>query len=224
MKECNTLIESDETVLDYEADNLLQDSLEPASPRSQELRDFEAYNRTTLPILVEANLRAIVESQIAPIEERVRAMVVDIVRTCQSTVARNFLTISSPSSNNSQLQSSSQIKPSIENSVHSHRDSTQLSMDGMGGNSLDFFREPPHLNAEASALVPDLTHAPYSVTESQSQNSDSGYGSLPNTCGCSCHHYLNTSNLANGKKLLYCVMDPLLMRYLRPLSLSTMCF
>ena len=55
-------------ISDYEAEEAYAENVEPSSPRSEELRNFETYNRTALPLLVEANLRAIVDSQIAPIE------------------------------------------------------------------------------------------------------------------------------------------------------------
>lgn len=195
-------------MLDYEVDHPSPESQEPSSPRSRELRDFEIYNRTTLPLLVEANLRAIVESQIAPIEERVRAMVVDIVRTCQSTIARNYhLTIAPTSSASNRMRSSSPATASAETTFPTIVEPTQKAVNDATGNSFDFFREPPHLNAEASASVPGPVYNPTDVTECQNPSSDSGYGSLQERCGCSCHDYSNAWNTANGKKLSSCVLN-----------------
>ena len=183
------------------------------SPRSQELRDFEAYNRTTLPLLVEANLRAIVESQIAPIEERVRAMVVDIVRTSQSTVARNFhFTIAPASIAGDRMQSSSQTIASPERAMHTHGEPAQTDSVGIVDNSLNFFREPPHLNAEASASAPGPVSDYNSFSRHQNSYSDSGYASLPSSCNCSCHGYSHSWITANGEKLSKCVSDPKLIR------------
>lgn len=199
--------------LDYEAGDLSLESFQPSSPRSQELRDFENYSRRTLPILVEANLRAIVESEIAPIEERVRAMVVDIVRTCQSTVARNFhITVRPASTAEDQMQSSSQVISSPEITTPRQRESAQPSIETPVANSLDFFREPPHLNMEAGTLFPELTYDYSSVTLGRNHNSDSGYSSLPNSCQCSCHECSNTWNTANGESSLNSIYDLQLMR------------
>ena len=183
---------------DYETDDITLENLEPVSPRSQGLRDFENYSQTALPLLVEANLRAIVETQNAPIEERVRAMFVNIVRTCQSTVARNFhLTVSQPSSANGRMQSSSQTIAPAETNVHTRTERGNSSRDDTTDDSLDFSREPPHLNAEVSApFLGPLGN----VTGSQGPNSDSGFESSPFSCACSCHDYSNTWNVANGKK------------------------
>ena len=200
---------SDVAILDYKAEDFPLDNLEPSSPASRELRDFETYNRTALPLLVEANLRAIVESQIAPIEERVRAMVVDIVRTCQSTVARNFhLTIAPTSLANSRTQSSSEVSASAGIAVGDHGEPAQVPMDRTADSPMEFFPElshlnletsaPPHLNSEASGslqVIPQLE----SITENMNQDSDLGFTSPLFPCGCSCHDYSNNWNTANGE-------------------------
>ena len=148
---------------------------------------------------MEANLRAIVESQIAPIEERVRAMIVDIVRTCQSTVARNFnLVIAPTSSADDRTQSHSQTVTLAEVGVHTREEPARSHRNGTADDPLDLYREPPHLDAEASATIP----YPVSMgTGSQNHSSDSGYSSIPHSCACSCHNDSNTENVANGKKL-----------------------
>ena len=200
MEEHRKPVKSDLAILDYEVDDHPPESLEPSSPRSRELRDFEIYNRTTLPLLVEANLRAIVESQVAPIEERVRAMVVDIVRTCQSTVARNYhLTISKTSSAKNRMRSSSPATAAAETTVPTIVEPAQEAVNDATGNSLDFFREPPHLNAEASASVPGPVYNHTDFTEYQNPSSDSGYGSLQERCGCFCHDYSNAWNTENSE-------------------------
>ena len=203
MKGCTNHLKSDIVALDYQEDDLSLESLEPSSSRSQELRDFDTYNRTTLPLLVEANLRAIVESQIAPIEERVRAMVVDIVRTCQLTVARDYqLTIAPASLANDRTQPSNQTIASAESSGQTDREPIQTPWYRTAG--LDSFHEPPHANAEASASLPGPTHNHSSATESQNSNSDSGYSSLGFTCSCSCHDHPNPPNTPDGKKFSTC--------------------
>ncbi len=196
---------SDLITIDYEAEKPSPKNLERSSPRSQELRDFDAYNRTALPLLVEANLRALVETQIAPIEEYVRAMVVDIVRSCQSTVVRNFrLTITPTPLPDDRAHSYFQTVTSVEHDMQTHEDPAQISTHDTAGNSTDFYKEPPHLNTEAIASPQNLVHEYNSFTGSQFLSSDSGYGSLPGplACSCPCHECSNDRNTANGKKFL----------------------
>lgn len=211
MKGCTGPFKSDIVALDYEEDEF--ETCQASSPRSQELRDFDNYNRTNLPLLVEANFRAIVNPQIAPIEEHVRALVIDLVRTCQSTVARNFqLTIASASLANDRTESSDQTIASTESAVQTDGEPIQTFGDGTAG--MDFFREPPHVNAEASSSLPgpmyEYNHD--SVTSNQNPKSDSGYASLPVSCSCSCHDYSNPSITANSKKPLICAPNLQLMQ------------
>ena len=202
LEELKKSFRADLIILDYEADEISAETVGPSSPRSEELRNFETYSRTALPILVEAQLRAIVESQFAPIGERVRSMVVDIVRTSQSTVARNFnLMIASTFSADDRTQPHSQTVTQAEIGVHTREVPARLTMNDTADNPLDLYREPPHLNAEASATT---LGSASSVTGTQNLSSDSGYSSTPNSCGCFCHGYSNTWNTANSKKLSNC--------------------
>ena len=195
---------------DYEADEASAESVEPSSPRSEELRNFEAYNRTALPLLVEANLRAIVESRIAPIEEHVRARIVDIVRTSQSTVARNFNLMNAPTSSaDDRTQPHSQTVTLADLRTQSREEPARTSGDDSTDHPSELYREPPHLNAEASAT----SLGPLSSRqEFQNLSSDSGYSSIANSCACSCHDYSNTWSTANSKKLSNCAADFQLMK------------
>ena len=211
-------LRADLPTLDYEADDITPDSLESSSSRSQELRDFEVYNRTTLPLLVEASLRPIIGSQVAPIGE----MVIDVVRTCQSTVARNFdLMIAPTSSADDRTQPHSPTVTLTEIGIHTREESARLSMNDTADESLDLYHEPPHLNAEASATNLGPVS---SVTGTQVSSSDSGYSSIPNSCACFCHGYSNTGNTANGKKLSTCAPNFQLMIYSGPSSCESCTF
>ena len=163
---------------------------------------------------MEAHLRAIVDSEIAPIEERVRAMVVDIVRTSQSTVARNFnLTIAPMPSADDRTQPHSQTVTLAELGTTTREELARLPRDDTADNPSDLYREPPHLSTEASTISPDPVH---SVPGSQNLSSDSGYSSLPNTCACFCHDYPHSwstaRDTANSKKLPNCALDFPLMK------------
>lgn len=201
-------IKSHLTTSDYDVDDRTLINLDSPSPRSQELRDFEAYNRTTLPLLVEANLQAIVESQVAPIEERVRTMVVDIVRTCQSTVARNFHLMVAPAlSANVRMQSSTQTAATTEVAGQTYEGSVDPLMDETRRDSLNSFREPPHLNLEASASALGSIYNYSSIAGSWNQSSDSGYPSISFSCSCSCHQSNNIGNTTNGEELSNCSLN-----------------
>ena len=128
-----------------------------------------------------------------------RAIVVDIVRTCQSTVAHNFQLTIAPASLANRTQSSHQTAASNENAGQTDAEPTQTLGNGTAG--LEFFNEPPYVNAEASASLLGLVYDHSSATGYQNQGSDSGYSSLPFSCSCSCHGYSNTWNTATGKKL-----------------------
>ena len=142
------------------------------------------------------------ETQIAPIEEGLRAMVVDIVRTCQSTIARNYNIMIAPTSlANDQTQPNSQTVTPGESSANIREESARLPRIDAADNLSELYREPPHLNAEASATTPGPVS---SVIAPQNLSSDSGYSSIFNPCACICHGYSNNGSTEKGKKLPNC--------------------
>ena len=200
--ESRNAVRADLTIPDYGIQDLPAENVEQWSPRSLELREFETYNRTALPLLVEAHLRALMESEIAPIEERVRAMVIDILRDCQSTVARRFhMTRSSTLLANNQMPALSQATTLDQADVHMSTEYPQLPTDETAEGPLNFFHELPHVTSESGASLPGpMTTA----TGFQDRSSDSGYASLRTSCGCSCHENSDNSDLANGEKRSDC--------------------
>jgi hypothetical protein len=60
------------------------------SPESSRLAEFEAFSRSELPRLVEANLQAMAQAETKPIEAKLKELLVDIVRRCQSTVSQRW--------------------------------------------------------------------------------------------------------------------------------------
>ena len=82
----------------------------------------------------------------------------------------------------------------------------QQSTNDAAGNPQEFFREPPHLNTDASRPLA----GPLSSSELQIPVSDSGYSSLQ-SCSCSCHDHPNPSNLIRGEKPFNCLLDVQLM-------------
>jgi hypothetical protein len=165
----------------------------PPSPASQEIVDFESYSRRALPTLVEANLQAIVGAEMAPIEESLRTLLVDIVRRCQSTVAQNFQRLhgAKPNSN------SSTRSPSL-GSVPIQQPLPQPSIVNQ---ALHHYQEPPFQSLEAGvsdwgSRLENHVH----VEGSQAPFSDSGYGSAVNhdPCDCPCHLNNNFGDAVSG--------------------------
>ena len=136
------------------------------------------------------------ESQVAPIEERGRAMVADIVRTCLSTVAHTFRSLNELDRIPSSVP---QASASNEITTHAHEEPDHGSAPDTAGNSLDFFREPSPLNAEASASLPTPMYDHDNSINRQSQSQDSGYGTLAEPCDCTCHNVSDTWNKMMGK-------------------------
>ena len=159
------------------------ESFTPVSPASQELQEFEAYNRTALPQLVEAHLQAIISPEMKPIEESLRVRFVDIVRRCQSTVEENFRIARG---SKAVTRDSNQLPASqLEQNVSFRQDQTSAS--APENSVTDFFHEPPHVATGENnpfATLPPNINAPDPLP---SQSVDSTYGSLPEPCGCVCH-------------------------------------
>ena len=142
---------------DFEAQVQLPESFAPSSPATQELEEFEAYNRRALPRLVEANLQAMVNTEMVPLEENLRRLLVDIVRRCQSTVAENFR-VTRPSkrvSPNSPQQPSPQAISPLPTGGEKFFTDSQLLAPTVAGTTSGFFEEPPHMHVEAGPSCPE---------------------------------------------------------------------
>lgn len=178
----------------------LPESLAPSSPATQELEEFEAYSRRALPRLVEANLQAMVNTEMVPLEENLRRLLVDIVRRCQSTVAENFR-VTRPSrkvpTNSPQHSSSQAISSSPTGGEKSLTDS-QLLAPTVAGTTSGFFEEPPHVHVEAGPSCPRPPEGTNSLELPQNQLTDSGYGGSLEACDCSCHLSFEIGDIVNG--------------------------
>ena len=157
-----------------------------SSPQSQELQNFEAYNRRVLPQLVEASLSAAISNDLAPLEERVRSIVGDIIRTCQSTVFQNFQRLNTSGSPRPGLvvnPPASMLRPIIGaegNDTSTHIGSSTPS-------TSRFYQEPPHLNSDRTFASFETLRNYDSPQQRNNQSSDSGYGSITRGCQCACH-------------------------------------
>ena len=167
---------------DYEHDS--PSRTEAPSPQSRELADFEAYSRTELPRLVEANLQILVNAEISPIEESLKSMLVDIVRRCQSTVAQNYDRIHPSSSQERESTSSQVLNTSFLSQAEDININGDLSTAGRQQpleqpahryeiNTAAFFEEPPLQCTSTMDMQPGAYHRDLAA-----QSSDSGYGSF----------------------------------------------
>ena len=144
-----------------------------ASPASQEIADFETYSSRALPLLVEANLQALVSAEMAPLEDSLRTLLVDIVRRCQSTVAQNF----------QRLQGA---KPGVGSASSLTPDALPCGppQPAKINQALLHYQEPPFqaTDVAVSNTIPLIPHE-------RTPFSDSGYGSGVNQvwCDCPCH-------------------------------------
>ena len=167
---------------------------------SSDLRKFEDYNRTTLPLLVEASLRAVVNVEVAPIQEQLRTILVDIVRSCQATVAQNFELLSNQSATTRVPRQASSYEtnlPQIVEEESSERE--EGSGEGVDTRGPNFFVEPPHLNEEMITSVPVASNCPPNQDSTLARTSDSGYASQSNFCGCLCHFTNGLSSTLYGR-------------------------
>ena len=178
----------------------LPESFAPSSPATQELEEFEAYNRRALPRLVEANLQAMVNTEMVPIEENLRRLLVDIVRRCQSTVAENFRLTRPPSkvSTNSLQQSSSEAISPLQTRGETSLPHSQLLAPNIADITLGFFEEPPHVHMEAGSSYPRPPEGTDRLEPPQDQFTDSGYGGFLEACDCNCHVGLEIDDIVNG--------------------------
>ena len=156
-----------------------------SSPNSQGLSDFETYSKTELPRLIEANLQVMVDAEVAPLEENIKLLLVDVVRRCQSTVAQNYGRIkSSADITASQLEEKS--VPAVEPQHLQHTNARD-------GGSIHLsseeppFRGPPVLFPESAASVDRVEIDSFEGQKPYPEFlSDSDYEILLNGSECQC--------------------------------------
>ncbi len=128
----------------------------------------------------------------APIEDSLRNLLVDIVRRCQSTVAQNYQHIQSTQA----TSSSGPVHLPTEDEDMRHPIVDDLPLQGgiQYGLYSDWFGVVPQssgestsLNAEASTSAPIPSPEQDSLSRSRSEQSDSGYSSQGQKCQCLCH-------------------------------------
>ena len=147
---------------------LEQDS---ASPPSDHLQDFDAYNRRHLPRLVDAHLSASISSDLAPLEEKMREMLADTIRTCQFIVFQKYQMLNMRRSS-PQVDQISFLRSS-SNSICQLSEETHINQPGLSQvlNTEPVYVEPDQIAFSQSAI------AQTPLSAHQSFGPDSGYGS-----------------------------------------------
>ncbi|KAL9003955.1 MAG: hypothetical protein Q9188_003204 [Gyalolechia gomerana] len=156
--------------------------LKGQSPQSQDVAEFDRYTQTELPLLVEANLQHL----IAPLEEGLKAMLVDIVRRCHSTVAQNYnrrektLSSDNPRSEvepSDAVMSFDAVKTASGNQCTDlqHPEITGEGNELTNNDITNFFDEPRWLDPSLFGPLPEID-----PSLSLSNLSDSGYRSWEN--------------------------------------------
>ena len=123
-------------------------------------------------------------AEIAPLEESLKAMLVDIVRRCQSTVAQNYSRIQTtpaterPVANNEPSAAASsfdveQMTSDTLGMTSQHPQSTEQSSSYAIDDTTRLFGEPPHLNLDELESLPNIDFG-----SSHNNMSDSGYSSF----------------------------------------------
>ena len=155
---------------------------------------------------MEANIRVVVDTEMKPIEENLRSLVVDMVRRCQSTVEENFRMSRRPRLGDGidpSLQEPG-IIPSSQADENCRSNDSQSPEVNAENRVTDFFHEPPHLAMDVGSSYTEL---PLNINPSESSQSplvDSGYGSsMQGPCSCICH-YMHRLDLLTGGMDLPC--------------------
>ena len=151
------------------------------SSESRELQDFEDYNRTEVPLLVEIRLQAELDTSMASVAENLRPRLVDIVRECQSIAAENFRAsrVSRPNTACSSITEDNQAGRSGRYERQLISNTTQP--------TAGYYRELPHEESHADDLFPEPVLNCNEEDRHQSLTNDSGYEECHPSCECSCH-------------------------------------
>ena len=184
--------------IDQSIDIELEQALVPSSEcQTPNFWSFDELNQQAVLALVDAHLRVRFRAQMGPMEDRLRAEIVDIVRKCQSAVAASFQSSPEPLTS---LVGATQPSLDLQRAsqpfmVGSSNQASEAQAPMAANISPSFLQEPPFVDFDDVSLVQQLRP----VRLSQSQINDSGYGSQDSRCDCSCHTAPGSSRSPNGE-------------------------
>ena len=169
----------------------------PGSPGSQEQREYDNYTRTELPLLVEASIQSVIDTEMTPIEENVKKILVDIVRDCQSKMARKYEQMKrTRSSASPSTQHSSQGFTTAQTTEEVSIPNSQTSLSDPSRPLTLLNNESPYVAINTVPAGVEEFHENVSRQSHQSQLD--GYGSSFESCFCNCHINTNTNEPSNG--------------------------
>ncbi|KAH0545448.1 hypothetical protein FGG08_000449 [Glutinoglossum americanum] len=179
------------------------------SPTSNEISSYEAFSRRELPRLVRRQLEAAVENEVQPIEEELKARLVEIVRDCQASVFLMYrdqrqTLLPAPTRNAERLSATA---TGDDLPLLNPRTEPPIQADGAPGDAAAGVLTPLYqhgLPEDVGAACPDLQQTRQAQTRpqnaGQAEFSDSGYHSLVSAYRCSDirHGYATRSSVAAG--------------------------
>jgi hypothetical protein len=174
----------------------------PPSPSSRELANYEAYARTELPRLVEATLEALVRAETEPLEERLKPLLVGVVRDCLSTLGRRWSMIKDARSASASALVSTQYRASGDPIEPQDRQTSSMHTSNITETCAPLpditaastivevsYQGPQLLSPEQSRTTAEAFEKSHSVSKQpigHQRLSDSGYGTLEYEYPCLC--------------------------------------
>jgi hypothetical protein len=173
----------------------------PPSPSSQEVADYEAYQRTELPRLVEAMLEAMFQARTDHFEERHKLNFLDIVQSAQSSLNHRWEIRKAQSSSSRALQLSSKAADDHNLASGPQRISNPTVMQSATtttNSSLapSAYEIPPPLDRFGELLSREVLQDTQNLAPLHPQisdSNDSGYGSLTFEGWCQCPSIVDLS-------------------------------
>lgn len=175
------------TMIDYEAEDSESKATTSYMSGTPEFEEFEAYFRRELPHAVEARLWSEMNSDRAPIAEALRALLADVLPSCQSMVAENF-------------RKNRALKTSICNTPQSSLPPLITYPVGPGADAFPIYHEPTppasvhqhtiHLRDSTNASTETHAQATPSTENHELNHDQFGYSedrAPPMSCICPCH-------------------------------------
>jgi hypothetical protein len=172
----NVLIAS----LDYDDSELRYQDDAPQSPSSREFAAFEQYSQDNLPKRVHDAVEALLDKHVIPIEESIKRLLPEVVRSCQAQMFKDWAQLKSGSGSETAQMAMSE-NPEREHGVHQEDHSEPpLARPATWNESIsNFYIEPE----------PALTDDPFENFVQYGENvegpsrpiGDSGYHSLRNS-------------------------------------------
>ncbi len=198
---------------DYEVDNKVSEMTALGLSVSLGFEEFDAYARRELPQMLEARLRAEMNSNRAPIAQALRALLAEILPSCQSMVAENSRSIRGLRTGTLKMpqgSSSPGIHPVLSGADALLRD-WELPPLTTTQRHTDFTRQSPHVDIEGIAPTEQTKHGTGSQQNDQGQLAYSAYEVSMLSCICACHSNCHLDQPLNGapvgKDCGYCGAD-----------------